>query len=453
MSWVDQEMAGVEMGDERLNKRTKQLLGSLFGQPTNSLPVACRGWTETQAAYRFFDNRKVTPEKILAPHREATCVRMGEQPVVLCVQDTSELDYSGQKQMRDLGPLTYEAQQGLLLHPTLAITPDRLALGVLDNRIWARDIESYGKGKDRASKPIEEKESFRWIEGYQQICRISQRLPNTRCVYVADRESDLYDLFIEAEEQENPADFLVRAKHDRIVTDDSRLSEELARAAVLGEATFELPPTHSRQRKPVTQRLKAVRVNLRPPTKKAQLPSVDVTVILAEEVRPPKGEKPITWILLTNLPVTTGDQVLEKLQWYLCRWQIEIFFRILKSGCKVEKLQLECAERLQPALMMYMIIAWRVLYLTYLGRECPDLPCDLVFDTKEWQAIHLVSTQTRAPEQVPSLNTILRMIASMGGFLARKSDGEPGPQTIWIGLQRTRDFVLALDAHHAARAP
>ena len=144
---------------------------------------------------------------------------MGEHPVVLCAQDTSELDYSSQKQMRDLGPLTYEAQLGLLLHPTLAITPDRLTLGVLDNRIWARDIETFGKGKERASKSIEEKESFRWIEGYQQICRINQKLPNTRCVYMADRESDIYDLFIEAEEQENPADFLVRAKHDRIVTD------------------------------------------------------------------------------------------------------------------------------------------------------------------------------------------------------------------------------------------
>jgi hypothetical protein len=453
VSWVDQEMDSIAMGDERLDKRTKQLLDSMFSQPTNSLPVACRGWPETQAAYRFFDNKKVTAEKILAPHREATCVRMGEHPIVLCVQDTSELDYSGQKQMKGLGPLTYEAQRGLLLHPTLAITPDRLALGVLENRIWARDIETYGKGKQRASKSIEEKESFRWIEGYQQICQISHSLPDTQCVYVADRESDIYELFIEAEQQQNPADFLVRASHDRIVLDDSRLSEELAQAPILAQATFELPSTHSRKRKPVTQRLKAVRVSLRPPKKKVQLPPVDVTVILAEELRPPQGEKPITWVLLTNLPITTSEQVLEKLQWYLCRWQIEIFFRILKSGCKVEKLQLESTERLEPALMMYMIIAWRVLYLTYLGRQCPELPCDLVFDTKEWQAIYLVSTQTKAPRQVPSLNAVLRMIASMGGFLGRKGDGEPGPQTIWIGLQRTRDFVIALDAHHASQAP
>ena len=289
MSWVDQEMAGVAMGDERLDKRMKQLLDSLFGQPTTSLPVACRGWTETQAAYRFFDNKKVTAEKVLASHREATCVRMAEQPVVLCVQDTSELDYSSQKQMLGLGPLTLEVQQGLLIHPTVAITPDRLTLGVLDNRIWARDAETYGKSEDRASKSIEEKESFRWIEGYQQICRISQRLPDTQCVYIADRESDIYELLVETGQQEYPADYLIRARHDRIVLDDSRLSEELIAAAVLGEATFELPSTHSRKCQPVTQRLKAVRVNLRPPKKKSHLPSVAVTVILAEEVRPPQG--------------------------------------------------------------------------------------------------------------------------------------------------------------------
>ncbi|MFK7860908.1 MAG: IS4 family transposase [Granulosicoccus sp.] len=452
MGWVDQELACVAMGDERLDKRAKQLLKRMIAQPTTSLPVACRGWAETQAAYRFFDNKKVTAEKVLAPHQEATRVRMAEHSVVLCVQDTSELDYTSQPQMRGLGPLGFEYQQGLLIHPTVAITPDRLTLGVLKNHIWSRDNETFGKREYRASKPIEEKESYRWVEGYQQVCRISETLPDTQCVYVADRESNIYELFVEAEQQENAADFLVRVRHDRIVTDDSRLSEKLAHAPVLGEATFELPSTHSRKRKPVTQHLKAVRVELRPPKNKIQkLSPVTVAVILAEEVRPPTGEKPITWILITNLPITASKQVLEKLQWYLCRWQIEIFFRILKSGCKVEELQFECPERLQPALTMYMIVAWRILYLTLLGRECPDLPCDLVFETKERQAIYLVSIQTHAPDKIPTLNTILRMIASMGGFLNRKGDGDP--QTIWIGLQRTQDFVLALDAHHAARAP
>lgn len=453
MSWVNDEMISMDLEDKRLEKRAIQLLERMIAQPSTSLPTACRGWTETQAAYRFFDNPKVTAEKVLAPHRAATRDRMAAQSTVLCVQDTSELDYSGQTQTHGLGPLTYVTRQGLLIHPTLAITPDRLCLGVLDTRIWARDIDTYGKKKYRATKPIEEKESFRWIEGYQQVCQMAQTLPETQCVYVADRESDIYELFIEAQLHEYQADFLVRACHDRLVLDDSRLSEELAEASVIGEVEFKLPSTHSRKRKPVTQQLKTVRVMLRSPRKKSTLPPVEVTVLLAEEVNPPRGEAPITWILVSNLLIDTADEAVEKLQWYLCRWQIEIFFRIMKSGCKVEKLQLECTERLRPALAMYMIVAWRVLYVTMLGRECPDLPCDVVFDTKEWQAIHLVTTRKKPPDKPPALNTIVRMIASVGGFIGRKSDGEPGPQTIWIGLQRTRDFVWALEANESARPP
>ncbi len=145
------------------------------------------------------------------------------------------------------------------------------------------------------------------------------------------------------------------------------------------------------------------------------------------------------------------EQAVEKIQWYLCRWQIEIYFRILKSGCKIEKLQLEHIDRLRPAIALYMIVAWRVLYLTMLGRECPDLPCDLVFDREEWQAIYIVTHRETPPSKPPTLNTILRMMAGFGGFLGRKYDGEPGPQTVWIGLQRARDFVLALQAQNAIR--
>ena len=155
-------------------------------------------------------------------------------------------------------------------------------------------------------------------------------------------------------------------------------------------------------------------------------------------------------LLLTNLPVTTPEQVIEKINWYLCRWQIEIYFRILKSGCNIEKLQLEHVERLRPALALYMIVAWRVLYLTVMGRECPELPCDVVFETSEWQAVYLVATKTRPPAHPPTLNTMVRMVAGFGGFLGRKHDGEPGPQSMWIGLQRTRDFVLTLEANELA---
>ena len=452
MSWVKEEMASIALGDERLDKRARQLLERMVEQPSTSLPTACRGWSETQAAYRFFDNEKITAPGVLAPHIKATAERMAQQPVVLCVQNTTELTYSGQSTRRGLGPLTQQTQRGLLLHPTLAITPDRLCLGALDAHIWARSDDTYGKSEERSGKAIEEKESYRWIEGYRQVSQLSQTLPQTQCVYMADRESDIYELFIEAENQNGSADYLIRACHDRALLDDCRLSEQLVQAPTLGEVTFELPTTHSRKRKPVTQSIKAIRVNLQAPNRKPHLPSVDVTVVMAQELHPPTGEKPITWLLVTNLTVATIEQAIEKLEWYLCRWQIEIYFRVLKSGCKVEKLQLECAERLRPAVAMYMIVAWRVLYLTMLGRQCPQLPCDLVFDTKEWQAIYLVTTHTTPPKTPPGLNTIIRMICCFGGYLDRKGDGEPGPQTLWIGLQRTRDFVRAIAANNSARA-
>ncbi len=452
MSWAAQETQAADFGDLRLKKRMTNLLDRALAQPTASIPVACRGWHETQAAYRFFDNDKVKAETVLAPHRAATIERMSAHDTVLCVQDTTDLEYTGQSKITGLGPLTYETQRGLYLHPTLAVTPDRLCLGVLDMFTWARSDEDYGKGKECQNKPIEEKESIRWINGYQQVCELAATMPHTQCVYMADRESDIYELFLEGQKQKHCADWLIRATHDRCVLDDEHISDALIQAPVLGTIEFNLPASHKRANEHVIQNLKAVRVELRPPQRPTGeiLDPVEITVLLAQEIRPPKGKEPVTWILLTNLLVTTAEQAIEKIEWYLCRWQVEIFFRILKSGCAVEKLQLEHTKRLKPALALYMIVAWRVLYLTMLGRECPELPCDVAFETREWQAVYLVTTKTQPPDNPPSLNTIVRMIACLGGFLDRKHDGEPGPKSIWIGLQRTRDFVWALEANEAA---
>lgn len=137
------------------------------------------------------------------------------------------------------------------------------------------------------------------------------------------------------------------------------------------------------------------------------------------------------------------------MQWYLCRWQIEVYFRVLKSGCRIEQLQLQTRERLEAALALYLIVAWRVLYLMMVGRNSPELPCDVVFTTEEWEAVYLVTQRKKPPRQPPSLGEILVLVARLGGFLARKGDGPPGPKSIWIGLQRVRDFVAALEARDA----
>ncbi|WPL14288.1 IS4 family transposase [Thiorhodovibrio litoralis] len=361
-------------------------------------------------------------------------------------------DYTTKKGIVGLGPLNFESRYGMYIHPTLAVTPERLALGLLDLHTFVREPGSLGQDKD-SRRPLEEKESVRWVDGYARVNALAEELSDTRLTYVADREGDIYDLFVEAPIPENSADWLVRVQHrDRCLADGRKLNEALDAAPVLTEITFERPATKGAKARQVTQEIKVVRVTLKAPWRPDRtLPDVTVTALLATEVNPPAGEEPLNWLLLTNLAVQSAQEAIETLSWYLCRWQVEIFFRILKSGCRIEELQLETRERLEPALALYMIIAWRVLYLTMLGRECPELPCDAVFAEEEWKAVYLVTQKQAPPEQPPSLDTMVRMVASLGGFLNRKSDGFPGPKTLWIGLQRIPDFVMALEAYRSVR--
>ena len=449
-SWAAQEMLTAHLGDKRLNRRAVQVLSRLADHPEGSLPSAFQGWPETMAAYRFFSNEKVTPEKVLEPHRDATLERAKKFPVVLCVQDTTELDYTSKPQIQGLGPLTYGSSLGLYIHPTLAITPDRLCLGVVDQWSWARDPEEHG-GKDRQhrlQRSIEDKESFRWVEGYRRVCDWQVTLPETRLVYIADGDSDLFELFDEG--QSGEASWLIRACQDRALVEGGLLGATIRKSEVLGTLEFDLPAASGRAPRRVTQTLRAARLKLRPPYRPdKKLPVVEVTAILAWEEEPPEGVEPVEWLLLTNLPVQSAEEAQEKVQWYVCRWQIEVYFRILKSGCKVEELQLQERDRLEVALAFYMIVAWRVLYLIMLGRTLPELSCEVVLAAEEWKAVYLVTERQKPPSQPPQLQEMLIRIARLGGFLARKGDGAPGPKALWIGLQRTRDFVLALEAREA----
>jgi hypothetical protein len=450
MSALAEELDAIALGDLRLNRRARRLLAKLGSKPTLSIPAACGGWGETRAAYRLFDHAAVTAERVLAPHIACTEARLREHPRVLCIQDTTELDYTTKKGIAGLGPLNYETRWGMSLHPTLAVTPDRVPLGLLDLYSWAREPGSLGQEKD-PNRSLEEKESVRWVDGFAHVNALAEQLTDTRLTYIADREGDLYDLFVEAPCPEQGADWLVRVnQQDRLLGDGRKLRAVIDAADVLTEISFERPAANARKARTVHQQIKVVRVTLKPPARPDRiLAPVTVTAVLATEANPPADEDPLDWLLLTNLPVETPEQAIEKLAWYLCRWQIEVYFKVLKSGCRIEQLQLETRERLEPALAFYMIIAWRVLFLTMLGRECPEMPCDTVFADEEWQAVYLVTQRKPPPEKPPSLDTMVRMVASLGGFLNRKCDGFPGPKTLWIGLQRVPDFVLALDAQRS----
>lgn len=452
MTSIAEELNTINLGDQRLNRRARRVLEKLYAKPGASIPAACGGWPETKAAYRLFDQEGVTAQQLLEPHYRASTERMAVHEVVLCIQDTTELDYTG-KTIEGLGPLNYEQRQGLYVHPTVAVTPQRLCLGVLDAWNWAREPGSLGT-PGSAARPLEEKESIRWREGYQRVNELAAELPDTQLVYVADREADIYELFAEGARAQGQrrADWLVRGAQDRCLAagEDAKLKAAVRAAPVLTQIEFDLPSRQGGKARPVQQQLKVARVRLKPPYRVGhKLDEVTVTVLLAEEIAPPRGQEPLTWLLLTNRSVTTAEQAAELLSWYLCRWQIELFFKILKSGCKVEELQFETLERLEPALALYLIIAWRVLYLTRLGRTCPDLPCDAVFAEEEWHAVYIVTHRQAPPETAPSLNERVRRVASFGGFLNRKGDGFPGAETLWIGLMRCHDFVIAMQAQRA----
>ncbi|MFC0695928.1 IS4 family transposase, partial [Paraburkholderia humisilvae] len=373
-------------------------------------------------AYRFFDNDKVEWHAILEPHWQRTQERMQAHRVVLCVQDTTELDFNGQGAI-GLGPLTYEAQRGMFVHPTYAVTPQREPLGILDAWMWAREK------KDKSGQRGGPKESVRWIEGYERIAEMAPSLPSTRLVYVADREADLMALMERAQALGTPADWLVRAAHNRCLPAADKLWERTTRGEAVGQIAFMMASHHGVKARTVRQHLWMQRVELS--ASKGQ--SIAATCLVAREFDAPVGVKPIEWRLLTNRTASTLEEALELIEWYRARWEVEILFNILKNACRVEALQLGTIERLERALALFLVVAWRVAYLMRLGRTCPDLDAHLFLDPDEIRAAYLL-TKTRASAQ-PKLNEVLRLIARLGGFPGRKGDGEPGAKTIWLGLR------------------
>lgn len=428
-----EEFAAANLGDGRLNKRLIKLVDRFADKPTASIPGACTGWAETQGAYRFLSHKRIDWEDILAPHMKCTEARMRQHPVVLCIQDTTELDFNGQE-ILGLGPLSYEAQRGMYLHPTYVVTPHREPLGVTDAWMWAREP------KDAQGKRPGIKESVRWTEGYERVAETAAKMPDTRLVYVADREADILALMQCAHALGCPADWLIRSKHNRCLPEGGKLWAQVLTGEVLGEIQFTLSSRHGQAAREVRQQLRARRLTL--PDGQGNM--LTVTCVIATEVDAPAGVKPIEWRLLTNRAANRLEAVVELIDWYRARWEIETFFNVLKNGCRVETLQLASIGKIELALAVFMVVAWRLALLTRLGRTHPDLEAALLFDKEEWQAAYILAKKP-PPKKPPCIREVIRQIAMLGGFLGRKGDGEPGVKTLWQGLQRVRDFVEGLN--------
>lgn len=456
------ELEGVDLGDKRLSRRSKRVLETLAANPEASINAACEGWAETQAAYRCFDNPAVAPEKILQPHRAATVRRMCQEQVALVIQDTTELDFTRHPPL-DAQCLNQPHRFGLYDHTHLAVTPSGLCLGVVAQEQFSRTPESLGKTAERAALPIEEKESLRWLTGYRLAGELAQQCPETQIVSVADREADIHDIFVEFQQQAFPrADFVIRAQVNRCLTERDleaggqvyrKIRDEVQKAPRLGTRVIELSQTPQRAARQATLEIRAVTVQIKPPTERPHLPPATLQVVLAQEVGGPGDGTEISWLLLTSLPITTFEEVLRILDYYVARWIVEVYFRILKTGCRVEEIQLETMARLQNCLAFYKIIAARVLYLTYLNRTAPQLPCTAVFAASEWKSVWRVVKQQPLPKKPPTLADFMQVLTHLGGYNNRNTEAPPGPQPLWVGIRRMLDFARAWLAFGPERDP
>ena len=342
--WATEEIKDVNLGDVRLNNRLIGLLDVLSNKPEKSIPSNCNSWNETKAAYRFFDNAKVTPDKILDSHFSATLERIKEEKVVLCLQDTTDIDFSRRATIEGLGytgNTKQEHLQGFFLHPTIAVTPDRLCLGVLQSQMWVRKEKPVAKGKKPKNKNINEKESNKWLKSFNEVKRLAKQSPDTLLVSISDRESDIYEYFLEYDKSINNAHFIVRNNRNRkLANSNKHIYEEVKSQKVLDKIEFILPEGRGRKSRRVTQEIRSATVELRPAEGINSKANIQVNVVMASEINAPIGEDAIEWILVTSLDVNDFESAVTIVDYYLCRWQIEIYFKVIKSGCKLEELQL-----------------------------------------------------------------------------------------------------------------
>jgi hypothetical protein len=453
-AWIRDEVNGCDLGDRRLDQRLGRLLGDLSERIGKGIPLASQDWAATKAAYRFLDNAKVNESSILQGHFQATAARFADTSgLVLVLHDTTEFSYRREHPQaigkthkivagaHGDGRPRMHTICGLLLHSSLVVTPDGLPLGLAAARFWTRKkfkgTNALKRKINLTRVPIEEKESCRWVQNLQQATDLLGE--PERCVHIGDRESDIYELFCAA--QQANTHFLVRTCVDRLAeSGDTTIAQEMENAE-RGVHVVELTDDRGKTFKAKLE-VRFRRMTVRPPIgKQKQYSALSLTVIHAREINCPKNRKPIEWKLLTDLPVTCLADTTEKLDWYATRWKIEMFHKVLKSGCRAEDARLRTAQRLTNLLAIYCIVSWRVFWMCMINRTSPEAPAALVFTDTEMQLLDHADPKP-SPAAKKTVSHYLYAVARLGGYLSRVSDPPPGNMVLWRGFTRLIDIQL-----------
>jgi hypothetical protein len=440
-SWAHHLFGRMDLGDLRRGRRFQKIAADALRAPGASIPRRAQTWAACKATYRLLENEKVTAALILAAQREACSERVRGQKLVLVAQDTSALNFSNRPATAGLGPIGNGRQRpfGLLAHVSLAMTPAGRPWGVLDAHIWARRPEEHGRNHARNRRALAQKESQRWVDGVGAVVALARQHPQTRFISIADREGDIFEVLAQGLAAPN-AHVLVRAQHDRALEGPQpSLFAALQAQESAALHTVTTPRRPGQKSRDARLTVRWTEVTLPAPLLKAGQAPVRLWAMEAREMDAPAGVEAIHWRLLSTCPVTSAQEAVEQVGWYARRWQIEVFFRTLKTGCKVEERQLQEARALGAALALDMAVACRVLELTLAGREDPERPAAQALTPVECALV--AGLHPVVPVEKLTLQMARRRIAQLGGFLARKSDGEPGPITLWHGLQTLRSMV------------
>jgi hypothetical protein len=454
---LNQELAACRFKDVRVGRRFKKLIRQLARNIGKPIPLACQDWANTKAAYRFLSNRRVNESAILAGHFQATRGRaIAAGGPILVLHDTTEFTFS-RDSVEAIGILktsfTGWAKDGrprqhtlcgILMHSSLAVTVEGLPLGLTAIKFWTRSkfkgTNALKRSVNPTRVPIEQKESIRWLENLKQSTDLVGDA--SRCIHIGDRESDIYELFCASEE--SGTKFLLRTCVDRLAEDGQRTISAVMKAAKV-KATHRVETRDAKGAvSEATVEVKYQRLRVHPPIgKQKNYPALTLTVIHAQEQTTPTGREKIDWKLITNLPVRSRKEALEKLSWYAMRWKIETFHKILKSGCNAEASKLRTAERIVNLIAVFCILSWRIFWMTMMNRLAPAAsPLAALTNTETHVLDLLIKDNTNSRRAKPKLNCYLTKIARLGGYLARAKDPPPGNTVMWRGISRLTDIKL-----------
>jgi hypothetical protein len=463
-TWAEYEFGGASLGDARLSRRLVQVAGAKANVPDRAFGGVAKGdWPAVKAYYRFIDHpdeEAINMANILAPHRQRTIRRMQGQQTVLCVQDGCDLTYTNLDQCEGLDEIvtnqTGAKRRGLHLHSTLTLAPNGLPLGILDAQFVTPQTRSDDDTRRSRDIPIEEKKTFVWIDHHRKLVELAPTMPQTQLVNVCDREADFFELF--DEHRKKPCvDLLIRAQFDRRMKDETAsLFDTVRQAPVLSQVQVSVPrksarPKKSKQKASPKQparvadlAIRSKRIKLEPPRGFDSHDAIEIWVIHAQEINPAENVKPVEWIVLTTMDCSLAADAEQCLSWYCLRWRIEDWHRVMKSGCKIEKLGHETAERLKRAISINMVIAWRIMLMTLMGREYPELPAEVMFSDIEVRTLQAYAKKKEmmSPEL---LGDAVKLVAKIGGYIGRKKDPPPGHQLLWQGYREFQFMCMGFE--------